>query len=317
MTRWVPCGVLAGAAALLCACATTPQLDRLRAGPISLPSRVELSDVPFFPQERYQCGPAALSTVLSWGGLGVRPEDLVSQVYLPERRGSIQVEMLGAVRRHRWVPYVLRPRLEDMLTEVAAGHPVVVLQNLGLGWAPAWHYAVLIGYDLERAHVVLRSGLERRRVTSLPVFARTWGRSRRWAFVALPPDQLPATAREAPFVEAAAALERLGHWPAARSAYAAALERWPDSLAAGIGLGNALVALDDLAGAESAFRSVVESHPSAPEAHNNLADVLARLGRLSEAERAARRAVALDGPHAETARRTLSEIRALRSKRGD
>lgn len=318
MIRWGSYGgVLAGAAVLLCACATTPQLDRLRAGPSQLPSRVELSDVPFFPQERYQCGPAALATVLGWGGLAVGPEDLVAQVYLPRRQGSLRVEMLGAVRRHRWVPYVLRPQLEDLLAEVAAGHPVVVLQNLGLGWAPVWHYAVLVGYDLERAHVVLRSGVERRRVTPLPVFARTWARSRRWAFVALPPDRLPATAGEARFLEAAASLERLGQWPAARSAYAAALQRWPDSLAAGIGLGNARVALGDLAGAERTFRRVADTHPSAPEGHNNLADVLARQGRLSEAERAARRAVALGGPHAETARRTLSEIRTLRSKRGD
>src|SRR3546814_2318796 len=34
-----------------------------------LPRQVELSEVPFFPQEDYYCGPAALATVLAWGGV--------------------------------------------------------------------------------------------------------------------------------------------------------------------------------------------------------------------------------------------------------
>ena len=51
------------------------------------------------------------------------------------------------------------PRLADLLQEVAAGHPVIVLQNLGLEWIPVWHYSVVIGYDLSRGQLVLRSGL--------------------------------------------------------------------------------------------------------------------------------------------------------------
>ncbi|HHK0959736.1 TPA: hypothetical protein ACQQQD_006485, partial [Pseudomonas aeruginosa] len=51
---------LAGAlllAALLGGCAQPPESA-------ALPARVELRDVPFFPQEAYQCGPAALATML-------------------------------------------------------------------------------------------------------------------------------------------------------------------------------------------------------------------------------------------------------------
>ncbi|EPU4601474.1 PA2778 family cysteine peptidase, partial [Pseudomonas aeruginosa] len=54
---------LAGAlllAALLGGCAQPPRLPPESA---ALPARVELRDVPFFPQEAYQCGPAALATM--------------------------------------------------------------------------------------------------------------------------------------------------------------------------------------------------------------------------------------------------------------
>ena len=60
--------------------------------------RVELTDTPFFPQEAYQCGPAALATLLNANGVAVSPEQLVPQVYLPERRGSLQVETPEGVR---------------------------------------------------------------------------------------------------------------------------------------------------------------------------------------------------------------------------
>ena len=136
------------AAALIAGCAT-PQATALLAGPpAGLPPRVELSAVPFYPQEDYQCGPAALATTLVHAGVAVTPEELVSQVYLPARKGSLQAEMLAASRRHGLMAYQLAPRLEDLLREVADGKPVIVLQNLGFGFAPVWHYA-----EIGRAHV--------------------------------------------------------------------------------------------------------------------------------------------------------------------
>ena len=110
-----------------------PQTRELSRGiPRGLPERVELKQVPFFPQKEYQCGPAALATVLVGGGAKTTAEELVAQVYIPERKGSLQVEMLAAARRHGMVPYVLAPRFEDMLREIAAGTPVIVLQNMGV-----------------------------------------------------------------------------------------------------------------------------------------------------------------------------------------
>ena len=99
--------------------------------PPGLPEQVELA-TPFFPQEEYQCGPAALATALVSAGAQTTPEALVPQVYVPERKGSFQVEMLAAARRHGMVSYALAPKFEDLLREIAAGTPVIVLQNLGI-----------------------------------------------------------------------------------------------------------------------------------------------------------------------------------------
>ena len=75
---------------------------------------------------------ASAAPVLVGAGAKTSPEELVPQVYLPDRKGSLQVEMLAAARRHGMVSYALAPRFEDLLRELAAGNPVVVLQDLGL-----------------------------------------------------------------------------------------------------------------------------------------------------------------------------------------
>ena len=74
-------------------------------------------------------------------------DELVAQIYLPERKGSLQPEIIAAVRRYDRVPYRIEPALPALLAELRAGRPVLILQNLGLRSLPRWHYAVVIGYS--------------------------------------------------------------------------------------------------------------------------------------------------------------------------
>ncbi len=294
--------------ALLGGCATPQTRELLHAVPRNLPARVELTRTPFFPQEAHQCGPASLATVLGAAGTAVEPEQLTPQVYLPGREGSLQVEMLAAIRRHGMLAYPLAPSLTDLLTEVAAGTPAVVLQNLAFNWYPLWHYAVVVGYDLDRKQIILRSGLERRQILPLSTFEHTWARSGYWAMLALPPGKLPRTATEASYVAAAVALEQAGQARAAHAAYRAALKRWPHNLAAQIGLGNTAYARGELRQAERAYRQATADHPESAAAFNNLAQALADERRYGPALRAARRAVSLGGREQGAYRETLEEI---------
>ncbi|MBM4196338.1 MAG: hypothetical protein FJ197_04455 [Gammaproteobacteria bacterium] len=90
----------------------------------------ELTSVPFFPQTVHQCGPAALATVLVASGLDTTPEALVPQVYVPGRKGSFAVELAAATRRAGRIAYTVESP-QAMLQEIAAGNPVLVLQDLG------------------------------------------------------------------------------------------------------------------------------------------------------------------------------------------
>lgn len=304
--RWMP-GVLLLLAALLSGCATHTRA-LLQESASRLPPRAELSSTPFYPQERYQCGPASLAMSLATAGIDVSPETLKPQVYVPQREGSLQPEMLAAARRNGAVAMTIPPTLDALLSELAAGHPVLVLQNLSLSWMPLWHYAVAIGYDLEQQEIILRSGTTERLAMSLYTFDKTWERGNRWGIVTLPPGRLPSTAAESTTTDALVAFEKASDATRARRAYASALQRWPHNLTLQVGLGNTAYAAGDRTAAAAAFRRATQEHPQNAPAFINLANVLLELGDVKQARQAAEKALALGGPWREAAAATLQAI---------
>lgn len=277
--RTIAAALAAGLVLLGCA----PGQPVLRDGAAGGQGAVELRETPFFPQEVYQCGPAALATVLVSAGKPTTPQALAEQVYLPGRRGSLQVELLGATRRQGLLPYPIDPALPALVEELRAGRPVLVLLDLGIPLYPVWHYAVVVGHDPSRRTLILRSGSTPRKVMSERRFLAAWGRGRSWGLVVLRPGELPAAPNRSRYLEAAAALEAAGQHAAAESAYRGALEAWPDDPAALLGIGNSLYGRGDLAGAERAYRRLLAARPGSIAAYNNLAQVLADRGQRGRA----------------------------------
>ncbi len=287
-----------------CSAKLQRQLPRLKE---HLPARSELISVPFFPQKAYQCGPAALAMVLHWSGNPTSPDSLVPEVYTPSRRGSLQFAMMAAARRHGSVAYPLN-NPSDLLTELSAGHPAIVLQNLGFSWFPVWHYAVAIGFDLNRDRMILHSGVTAHKYESIKAFDNTWSRSGYWGILVLPPDRLPVSAEQETYISAVAGLEKAFQWKAAVRGYRSALSRWPDSRYAHIGLGNSYYAMSDLKSAEAVLRIAIRRFPDEGAASNNLAQVLWGQGKQQEALEAAQAAVARGGVLVDAYRQTLKNI---------
>ncbi|HBX38852.1 MAG TPA: hypothetical protein DEG76_16880 [Pseudohongiella sp.] len=260
-------------ASLLVACAATPQSQQLLSSPPDqLPEGVELVDVPFFPQELYQCGPAALATILQYNEVAVQPDDLVSHVYIPSRQGSLQVEMLAATRTFERVPYVIPGTLTAIINELEAGNPVLVFQNLGLSVLPQWHYAVVVGFDPEQQELILRSGTIREYRVALPVFERTWQRAEHWAFVALTPGDLPASAEVSDYFMAVADFQRL-HPELSGAAWQAGYQQWPDQAVIAMGYSNWLYQQGDLARAASVLEQLLSIQPDYQPAQQNLSAI--------------------------------------------
>lgn len=277
---------------------------------------VELGTVPFHPQDRYQCGPAALATALGWSGRDISPAALKPRVYVPERQGTLQPEVKAAARAEGRLAYPLQGRADGLIAELETGHPVLVMQNLGLSWLPQWHYAVVVGTRPSPPAIILRSGRERRRLTPLDTFLRTWQRADYWALVVLPPGRMPATAEPLPYLRAVSELEGTAGAEAALPAYTAGAQRWPDDDRFVLGLANAHYAAGHTETALATLQEAVNgAHGDSAMLLNNLAVVAAELGRWQTAERALERGLALDGPHRDTLLQTRSEVRCMKAGR--
>ena len=256
------------AALFLTGCAAAPPLDLTRGA--NTPVAAAVADVPLIEQTDFHCGPAALAMALQWSGQDVSETQIAALAFTPGAKGTFQENMIGATRRLGALAIPLAG-FRDLTTEIAAGHPVIVFQNLGETFAPLWHYAVVTAYDLERNTITLHSGQLSRTEMSLARFERTWAGGEGWALVVLRPDDLPATARESTVIDAAAGLERAGQTAAAITAYRTGTARWPQNWLWQFGLGNALFASGDRDGARAAWEHAIRLDPTAPEPRQNLA----------------------------------------------
>jgi peptidase C39-like protein len=277
---------LAAAALLLAGCAAQPLTAPQDA------KAVEIADVPFFPQEKYECGPAALATVLAHAGADVDADSLVGEVYVEGLRGSLQAELLAATRRNGLIPYVLPASPDALFDELEERRPVLILQNLGIERVPVWHYAVAVGFDPADERVILRSGIEERRLEKTSRFLRSWQRGGYWGFVAVEPGELPASATPSLYVRALAGAEPLLAHEAADKAFGRALEAWPDDELVLFATAGHELAAGDAGEAAALYRRLLEQAPRHAAARNNLANALAQRGCRAEALAEARAALA-------------------------
>ncbi len=305
---------------MLAACAGPARFERASAGE-ELPAKVELTSTPFYPQSESECGPAALATLFGAAGTPVSPATLAAEIYLPGRRGSLQPEILGAIRARGFVPYVVLPELDALLAEIAAGRPVLVLQRQGLGPWPAWHYAVAAGYDMATGTILLRSGTRARQILSLRQFMLTWDRAERWAVIALPPGDLPARPDFTHYMQAAASVEAVGaSSEAARKAYVAASVAWPDEALPWLGIANVAASAGNWPEAARGYRVALSLDPRDAASLNNQAEALRQLDcshAASHTIRSAQLRVTPGDPMYATVRDTAEAISADFAGRSD
>ncbi|MGJ3256698.1 MAG: PA2778 family cysteine peptidase [Alcanivorax sp.] len=256
--------------------------------------------VPFVPQEKYQCGPAALAMMLQWAGKPVTANSLVDEVWLPEREGSLGIELRAAARSRGLMAYPVE-NSEALFSELQAGRPVLVLQNLALRRWPQWHFAVVTGYQDEGNTIVLHSGTDAGKTSHWNRFIRTWARANQWGFTLVEPGQLPASAEPRTLFRAISAL------PNAEAFWPTAVDAFPHSGKLWFGHGNSLWSQGQQQPALDAFQRATGQAPDFAAAWNNLAYAQQALGDQEGARDSICRARAL-APKNEAIRDSVIEL---------
>ncbi|WP_232368971.1 PA2778 family cysteine peptidase [Alteromonas sp. BL110] len=213
---------------LLSGCQSTPQADRLRQeGLASLPESHTIESVPFFPQEQFYCGPTTLSEVFGYYGKSTSPQEIAPKLFIPNKEGSLQLEMVSATRQFGFLPYTERGTLSSIMSLVKEDIPVIVFQNLSIQLIPQWHYAVVIGFDSDRGTVTLHTGLTPNHEMSLELFERTWARGNYWYLAPVPPKVTSSEMTPFTYVSAAYDMLKVGDKAQSLAFLKTASQTWP------------------------------------------------------------------------------------------
>lgn len=113
-----------------------------------------IRDVPFFPQDQYMCGPAALAGVIGFWGGSAGMDDVARGVYEEKLKGTLPMDLLIYAREKGFDASYYRGSFDDLREKISSGTPLILFLNLGYDAYPVGHYIVVVGYD-DRAGVVL------------------------------------------------------------------------------------------------------------------------------------------------------------------
>jgi hypothetical protein len=227
-----------------------------------LPLQKEILGLPFFPNDDLFCGPAAVSMVFTHLGQQVTLEEIAETLFIPGRLGTIQLDMLAVSRERGLTTYVIEPNVESLLREVAAGRPVIVLENYGFSWMPIWHYATVTGYDLSKNAVIRKSGIRERSVTPIWIFENLWKKEGYWGFVMLRPGESPVNPNPDRWFLELAESERYWSSEEKETAWKKYLSVFPNNALGHAALGNVAFNSGDIDRAIAYYKMALDLDPN-------------------------------------------------------
>lgn len=149
----------------------------------SKPTRI-IENVPFYPQEMYQCGPASLAGVLNYWGIDVSPEEIAAEIYSQSARGTLNIDMVLYVEKKGFKANQYEGSFEDIKRNIDLSYPLVVMVDYGFWIYQQNHFMVVFGYH--ENGIMVHSGKDRHKFIPLNDFLKSWKRTKSWTLLITP-----------------------------------------------------------------------------------------------------------------------------------
>ena len=155
------------------------------------PDKVAVPDsnhivVPFFPQEKNQCGPASLASILQFYGIETTPDEISNEIYLPRIKGTLNIDLVFYARSKGMNAEAYHGDMADLKKRISEERPLLLFLNLGLKVFPAGHYIVVTGFDDKDKIIYAHSGSASDKPIRYSEFIRAWERGDFWTLLVTP-----------------------------------------------------------------------------------------------------------------------------------
>ncbi len=136
-----------------------------------------IEGVPFFPQDRLMCGPAALASVIGYWGRGTDMEEVAKEVYNEDLKGTLPIDMFLYAKDRGFSAEYYKGGLDDLKQNVSAKAPLIIFLNLGYDFYPVGHYIVVTGYSDNLKAIIAHSGKEKDKAYEYDELLKYWSRT--------------------------------------------------------------------------------------------------------------------------------------------
>lgn len=144
-----------------------------------------IQNIPFYPQETYECGPASLAGVLNYWGINISPEEIAAEIYSKSAKGTLNLDMILYAEAKGLKANHYKGSLEDVRSKIDLGYPILVLVDHGFWIYQQNHFMVVIGYD--ENGIIANSGRDRLKPIPAKRFLKSRERTKFWTLLITPP----------------------------------------------------------------------------------------------------------------------------------
>ena len=140
-----------------------------------------ISDVPFFSQEDYQCGPASLASILTYWNIHTEPDEISREIFSKSARGTLTIDMMLYAQKKGLHVQQFKGSIDALRNYVDSGYPLIVLVDYGISLFQMNHFMVVTGYS--NRGVIVHSGQFQNKLLLEKDFLAAWKKTDYWTLL--------------------------------------------------------------------------------------------------------------------------------------
>jgi len=145
-----------------------------------------IENVPFVKQTEFDCGPAALASVISFCGKAADLEKISASVYLPKLRGTLPMDLERYAKEEGFKTSSSSGSIAALKSALRNNIPVICLLDLGFSVYRQPHFVTVIGFDDGNGLFIVHDGETPNKTVRYEDFENKWARAGTWMIVITP-----------------------------------------------------------------------------------------------------------------------------------